>query len=127
RALCLPFSSIGQDVPYRAPEVKKWRRVRYHKFWCGDPFAGLNFAFERIYFAAPKPFHANLRVRLRQVRSTFRCFSVDAGRAISRVSEGILPAAEVGARQGETTARHRRRNHLQRIWVLQHRLPEQLL
>jgi len=96
-------------------------------YQCHYLFAGLNFAFERIYFAAPKPFHANLRVRLRQVWPAFRCFSVDAGRAVSGVSEGTLPAAEVGTRRGETTARHRRRNHLQGVWVLQHRLPEQLL
>src|SRR6516225_2034765 len=43
------------------------------------------------------------------------------------MSEGALPAAEVGARQGETAARRRRWNHLQGVWVLQYRLSEQLL
>jgi hypothetical protein len=73
---------------------------------------GLNFAFERIYFAAPRSSNANLRVCLPQMRATLRCFSIDAGRTVSGMSQASLPAGKMGPRQGETAAGQGRRNYL---------------
>src|SRR5207244_8705619 len=69
--------------------------------------------------------HADLRVSLTEVRPTFRDVSVNARQTTGDLPERTLPSSEVGPRQSETPSRHRRGNYLQRLGLLQHRLPEQ--
>src|SRR5205823_13635778 len=68
--------------------------------------------------------HANLRVLVSEVRTKLRSVPVHARRAVPGVSEGALPVAEVGTREGETFARHGRGSHFQGIGILRYRLSE---
>jgi hypothetical protein len=70
---------------------------------------------------------ANLRIFLSEVRPKLRSISVNARRTVPRMPEGALPVAEVGSRESETPAGHRRGSDLQGIGVLHHRLPKRFL
>src|SRR5438132_946617 len=83
---------------------------------------GLNCAFYKAAFQ-----HADLRVSLPEVRPKFRDVSVNARQTSGDLPERTLPSSEVGPRQSETPSRHRRGNYFQRVGLLQHRLPEQVL
>ena len=63
---------------------------------------------------------ANLRVFLSKVRPELRRIPVNAGRTVPRMSEGALPFAKVGTREGETFTRHGRGSDFQGLRILQH-------
>src|SRR5213596_3664175 len=71
--------------------------------------------------------HANLRVFLPEVRPEFRSIPINARRAVPRMSEGALPIAEVGTREGEAPARHGCGPDFQGFWILHHRLSERFV
>ena len=55
-----------------------------------------------------------------EMRADFRSIPVDARRTVSPMSEGALPAAKVGAWEGETFVWHRRGSDFQGLGILQH-------
>ena len=71
--------------------------------------------------------HANLRIFVSEVRADIRSIPVDARRTVSRMSEGALPLAKVGTREGETFAWHGRGSDFQGLGILQHRLSERII
>src|SRR5439155_11495378 len=70
---------------------------------------------------------ANLRVFLSEVWAELRSVPVNARRAVPRMPKGALPVAEVGPRESETPAGHRRGSDLQGIGVLHHRLSQRFV
>ena len=66
---------------------------------------GLNFAFERIYFAAPRSFHANLRVCLRSNAGNISMLFNRCGtNRFESVPKHLCRPGKMGPRQGETAA-----------------------
>src|SRR6266446_9457776 len=93
--------------------------IRISLFESEWSFEGLNRnLFHADFRASSQIAHANLRVFLSEVRPDVRSIPVNARRAVPRMPEGALPIAEVGPRQGEAPAWHRRGYHLQGIWIL---------
>src|SRR5205823_9898650 len=101
---------------------------RLGRFWSMRHQPGLNCNlfnadFPASFLKASRPSqiaYANLRIFMSEVRADFRSVPVNARSTVSRMSEGVLPVAKVGTREGKTFTRHGRGSDFQGLGILQH-------